>query len=418
MSRILFCTWEGGGHVQPMMLAAQGLAARGHRVRLMSDACNAPEAAALGVPLLPWSDPLSRTDKSPASDRLRDWEAETPMDTIVQLCERVISGPALAYARDVLAALETEPADVIVTQELLFGPMLAAEAAGLPLAIFAANVWSFPTLPGMPPFGAGMAPPTDDNEIALHAMVAQTTRTIFQMGLPALNAARAELGLMPLANLFDQLAYARRILLATSRAFDFAPDPLAEPFRYVGPYVADPVGVEPYAPPPGDDRPLVLVSFSSLYQAQEAAIGRIIEALGGLDVRALVTTGPTVDPGQFSPPANVAVVRTAPHHALLPHAAAFITHCGHGSTLRPLMAGVPLLCLPMGRDQNDNAIRAVSRGAGLQLPPDARPDVIAAALSRLLSEPAFREAATTLGAAIRRDEAARSAEDEIEALVG
>ena len=417
MTRFLFCTWEGGGHVQPMMLAAQGLVKRGHDVRLISDACNAPEAGVLGVPFRAWSGPLSRTDKTPASDRLRDWEAETPLDTIHQLCDRVITGPALAYANDVLAALEEAPADLIITQELLFGPMIAAEAAGLPLAIFAANVWSFPTLPGMPPFGAGMAPPTDDNEVALHAMVVQTTRLIFQHGLPALNEARAALGLMPLADLFDQLAYARRILLATSRAFDFAPDTLPESFRYVGPYVADPVGVEPYTLRADDSRPLVLVSFSSLYQAQESAIGRILEALGRLDVRGLVTTGPAVDPAAFSPPPNVEVVRTAPHHLLLPHTAVFITHCGHGSTLRPLMAGVPLLCLPMGRDQNDNAIRAVSRGAALMLPPDASPDAVARDVGRLLTEPSFRQVAAKIALQINLDEANRSAETELEALV-
>ena len=42
----------------------------------------------------------------------------------------------------------------------------------------------------------------------------------------------------------------------------------------------------------------------------------------------------------------------------------------------------------------------------------------AVAEARLLAEPGFRRAAETLGADIRRDEAARSAEDEIEALAG
>lgn len=415
MARILFTTWEGGGHVQPMLLAAKGMAARGHAVRVISDAANAPDAAALGVPFRPWSGDLSRPDKSAESDKLRDWEAETPLDTIRNLLDGVIAGPSLAYANDVLAALADEPADLIVTQELLFGPMMAADKAGVPLAILAANIWSFPTLPGQPPFGAGMAPPANDDEAALHAMVAQTTRTIFQMGLPALNSAREALDLAPLADLYDQLNVAKRILLATSRAFDFAPDPLPEPFRYAGPYVADPVWVEPFAAQADDGRPLVLVSFSSLYQAQEKAIGAVLEALGGLDVRGVVTTGPTVDPAAFSPPANVTIVRSAPHAGLLPHAAAFVTHCGHGSTLRPLMAGVPLLCLPMGRDQNDNAARVTARGAGLQLAPDAAAPAIAEALSRLLSEPAFRQAAARLGAAIAAEP--RTAEDEIEALL-
>jgi UDP:flavonoid glycosyltransferase YjiC (YdhE family) len=96
--------------------------------------------------------------------------------------------------------------------------------------------------------------------------------------------------------------------------------------------------------------------------------------------------------------------------------ALFITHAGHGSVLRPLMADVPLLCLPMGRDQNDNAARVAHRGAGLTLPADARPETIAAAVRRLLDEPAFKSAAQALGSAIRADEAARDAAVVLEAL--
>jgi len=158
------------------------------------------------------------------------------------------------------------------------------------------------------------------------------------------------------------------------------------------------------------------VSFSSLYQAQEPVLRAIIAALGQLPVRGVVTTGPTIDPAEFEAPANVAVVRSAPHGALLEDAALFVTHAGHGSALRPLMAGVPLLCLPMGRDQNDNAARVVHRGAGLTLPADADSDAIAAAVRRVLDEPAFRTAAQTLGAAIRADEAARDAAAVLEGL--
>jgi UDP:flavonoid glycosyltransferase YjiC (YdhE family) len=147
-------------------------------------------------------------------------------------------------------------------------------------------------------------------------------------------------------------------------------------------------------------------------------LGAIIAALGDLPVRGVVTTGPTLDPAEFVSPANVAVVRSAPHGALLEGAALFITHAGHGSTLRPLMAGVPLLCLPMGRDQNDNAARVAHRGAGLTLPADAGPETIAAAVRRLLDEPAFKTAAEALGAAVRADEAARNAAALLERLAG
>lgn len=415
MTRFLFTTWEGGGHVQPMLLVARDLAARGHAVLVLSDPCNAPDAAPLGVPFGAWTTAPFQTGKTRDDDRLKDHEADNPLAVIQRLLDRVMAGPALAYANDTLAAIDAFAPDVVVSQELLLGPMAAAEARGLPLALLAANVWSLPTIPGAPPFGAGMLPAANDEERAMHAMVGQMSRTFFQAGLPDLNAARAALGLPPLGDLFAQLDVAKATLLATSKAFDFAPEPLPAPFAHVGPYLADPAWVEPFTPPPGD-APLVMVSFSSLYQAQEPVLRAIIAALGRLPVRGVVTTGPTIDPAEFEAPDNVAVVRGAPHGELLKGAALFVTHAGHGSTLRPLMAGVPLLCLPMGRDQNDNAARVTHRGAGLTLPADASVDAIAAALCRLLDEPAFKAAAETLGAAIRADEVARDAAAALEAL--
>lgn len=415
MARYLFTTWEGGGHVQPMLLVARDLTERGHQVLALSDPCNALDAAALGVPFRAWTTAPFQTGKSRDDDRLKDHEADNPLEVIQRLLDRVMTGPALAYARDTLAAIDAFAPDVVVSQELLLGSMAATEARGRPLALLTANIWSLPTMRGAPPFGAGMLPAADDEERAMHAMVGQMSRTFFQAGLPALNAARQALGLPPLADLFEQLDVARAILLATSKAFDFTPEPLPAPFIHVGPHLADPAWIEPFVAPPGD-APLVVVSFSSLYQAQEPVLRAIISALGDLPVRGVVTTGPTIDPAEFEAPDNVAIVRGASHGALLREAALFVTHAGHGSTLRPLMAGVPLLCLPMGRDQNDNAARVTHRGAGLTLPADASSETIAAALHRLLDEPAFKTAAEALGAAIRADEASRGAAAALEAL--
>lgn len=416
MARFLFTTWEGGGHVQPLLLVARDLQDRGHQVLIVSDACNDVDAEALALPFRAWTTAPSQTGKSREDDRLKDHEADNPLEVINRLIDRVIAGPALAYAHDTLAAIETFKPHAVVSQELLFGAMAAAESCGLPLALFTANIWSLPTLAGVPPFGAGMLEATSDEERAMHAMVSQMSRGFFQAGLPALNAAREALGLAPLADLFEQLDKADRILMGTSRAFDFAPEPLQAPFAYAGPYLADPAWTEPFAPPAGE-APLIIVSFSSLYQAQEAPLTGVIEALGRLPVRGVVTTGPTLSPEEFPAPANVTVVRSAPHGALLSETSLFITHAGHGSALRPLMAGVPLLCLPMGRDQNDNAARVVSRGAGLRLSPDAGVDAIAEAITVLLDTPGYRIAARTLGEAIRRDADARSATAALEGLV-
>jgi hypothetical protein len=68
-----------------------------------------------------------------------------------------------------------------------------------------------------------------------------------------------------------------------------------------------------------------------------------------------------------------------------------ITHGGLGTTLRALAHGIPLLLLPLGRDQQFNAGRVVELGAGMRLPVESSPDEIALALVELLAQPQFRE---------------------------
>ena len=89
-------------------------------------------------------------------------------------------------------------------------------------------------------------------------------------------------------------------------------------------------------------------------------------------MRGLVTTGPAIPTGSIDAPPNVTVVERAPHSEVLRHASAVVTHAGHGTVLKALAAGVPVVALPLGRDQLDNAARVVHHGAGLRLKPKAR----------------------------------------------
>ena len=97
-----------------------------------------------------------------------------------------------------------------------------------------------------------------------------------------------------------------------------------------------------------------------------------------------MTTGPAIDPGELVAAGNVRVVRSAPHGPLIDQAAAVVTHCGHGTTLKSLAAGVPMVCIPMGRDQDDTAARVVHHGAGVRLSPTASAGAIRAAVTKVL----------------------------------
>jgi MGT family glycosyltransferase len=269
--------------------------------------------------------------------------------------------------------------------------------------------------PGVPPFGTGLMPATDEVERRRHEELTAIMMAGWDEALPALNAARSEQGLEPLEHVLDQGRSVARVLVMTSRAFDFI-GPLPPAVKHVGPRLDDPAWAGEWTGPPGAD-PLVLVALSADFQNQEDLLRRIVAAVGELPIRAVVTTGQGIDPGSIPASANVQVVRAAPHSEILREAALAITHCGHGVTIKALAAGVPLVCLPMGRDQLDVAARVVHAGAGLRLEPSAAPDEIAAAADRVLADGSYRRAAERIAGVIIEETATDLAVAEIEAVL-
>lgn len=401
----LFTVWEGGGNVPPTLAVARKLIAAGHRVRVMSDACNRPEAEAVGAEFIAWTLAPSRTDKSAASDIIADWEANDPFEALGRVFERIMFGPSGEYARDVVAEINRARPDAVVTSEMLFGAMAGAEAARVPLALFCPNVPLFP-VEGVPPIGPGLTPARTAEERAMHADISQGLAQVFNQGLPALNAARRSVGLTALDHVLAQPARAASILFGTARAFDFAPPALPPRHYYVAPQLHDTARAEDWTSPwpAGDTRPLAVLSFSTTFQNQGAALQKVIDAFAGLPLRLLVTLGPALDPTDFRMGDNVQLVAQAPHGVVMTEAALVIAHGGHGTVMRGLVNDCPLLVMPMGRDQTDNAVRVEARGAGLTLDPkSARVEDIRAAVLRLTQEASFAESARHLGTAIRAE---------------
>lgn len=417
MMNFLLATWEGGGSVTPMLTVARKLADRGHRVRVMSDRCNRPEAEAVGVAFVPWRRAPSRIDRSRESDVFRDWEAETPQEQIGRVLERVWAGPALQYAEDLIEELRREPADLVVSSELLMGVMAGCEAIGQRFVALTCNINLFGT-PGVPPVGPGLTSAATPEEEAFHREVAAGNQQMFDAGLPALNAARKALGLSPLLHLADQLEVAEALLLGTSAAFDFAPPSLPDHVRYVGPQLADPPWAAPWQSPwPVDDvRPLVLVAFSTTFQDHVGVLQAIIDGAAALPVRLLVTLGDTISPDELVPAANCALVHSAPHNDVMPEASLVITHGGHGTVTRALMHLKPLIVVPHGRDQNDNAARVTARGAGIILPAGSPAYEFRTAIEYMLANARYADAARALGERVADDVNNSPAAEELERL--
>ena len=102
-----------------------------------------------------------------------------------------------------------------------------------------------------------------------------------------------------------------------------------------------------------------------------------------------------------------------PHPAVLPHASLVITHAGHGTVMAAIGAGVPLVCVPMGRDQPAVAARVTHHGLGVRVDPEAGIEDLRSAIRHVLGEPAYQRAARRMAAAL---EPANRVIEETEAL--
>jgi MGT family glycosyltransferase len=416
--RFLFVMWDGGGNVPPELAVARRLIGRGHAVRVLGDPTLEAEARAAGCAFSPWTTAPHRTTRDRSGDVFKDYQYTNPLKMMNAYLQLFLAEPAPRWINDTMAEIQARPIDAVVVDFGIPAALIAVEKCKVPSAMLMPNIWIIPT-PGIPPFGPGLMPAKGWPGRMRDAILMRMTNRLFGKALPAINAARASLGLAPMQNIYDQWLAVDAVLVQTLPSFDFTSDAMPRHVSYVGPELVDPNWIEPWRSPFADDdrRPLVLVGLGSTFQNQAGLQQRIIDALAKLPVRAVVTLGPTIRPSEVIASDNVVVVQSAPHTQLLEQASLLVTHCGHGTTMKGLAAGVPLVCIPMGRDQNDTAARVVHSGAGVRLKPTASVKNISRAIKRTLETPSYRKAAVAIAQAIATRQGCADAVERLESLV-
>ncbi|HEY6423547.1 MAG TPA: glycosyltransferase, partial [Pseudonocardiaceae bacterium] len=130
----------------------------------------------------------------------------------------------------------------------------------------------------------------------------------------------------------------------------------------------------------------------------EAALAGLRE----LPVNVVLTLGPGADPRRFGPqPPHVLIADYVSQALLLPLCSLVVSHGGAGSIHGALCHGLPQLILPQGADNFLGAAACERAGVAVALQPgELTPDAVAAAVRRLLTEPAFGTAARTIQAEI------------------
>jgi len=408
--RFLLTSWGNPGNLNPLLTAARRLRQKGHHVRILGEPSHQEETAKAGFDALSW--------RSPPAPLLPDASAKDPAwAEVCVLVRRIMFGSAIDYAADTMDALRSEPTDAVLSNDFLVGPVIAAEAMGLPCALLAPHICVRP-LDGVPTNTSGLIPNnTPEYQTAEHTVRSRFI-DLMSSQLPVLNRARAKFGLGPLGDVFDHYDRVDRMLIGISTAFDFPASRLPANLRYVGPLLDPPAWARPWTAPWSGHpvRPRILVSLSTSFQNQLAMLRRIIAALATMDLDAVVTAGPAMAEETIAAPPNVSILHSAPHDTVMKEVSVVVTHGGHGTVTRSLLNNVPMLVIPMGRDQADNAARVVARGAGLSLADTATEAEIIGAVRRLVTEPHFQAAAARLGKTIASDLASPVLVAEMEAI--
>ncbi|MFJ8011346.1 nucleotide disphospho-sugar-binding domain-containing protein [Streptomyces sp. NPDC096339] len=144
-------------------------------------------------------------------------------------------------------------------------------------------------------------------------------------------------------------------------------------------------------------RPRVVVTLGTVLTELDGvrAIGRLIEAAASADAEFLLAVGDADLTPLGTLPDNVRPLPWVPLAELLTVSDALIHHGGSGTMLTALQAGLPQLLLPQGADHFANADALTATGAALR---SASDDVDSPLLTRLVTDPALREAAARLRA--------------------
>ena len=220
----------------------------------------------------------------------------------------------------------------------------------------------------------------------------------------------------------DALWQPRERIISTSlAAFDGAPIAGWEMVRHAGPVLEDEKFVVPRALPwPSvDPTPLVMVSFSTMFEQRNAdKMQRTLDGLADFQVHVVATTAAIVAPSELAVPDNAVVLDYAAHDPIVKRAALVVTHGGHGTAMRALRHGVPMILIPgLAGDQPFVAAAIQEFGAGLALPGDAGVEAIHEAAHRILSTPSFKQNAQERAKALAGIDGAANAADEVESLL-
>ena len=164
--------------------------------------------------------------------------------------------------------------------------------------------------------------------------------------------------------------------------------------------------------------PMVFTLGSTAVHAGLDFLRESLEAVRQLGQRAVLLTGSPEMRSQLPQqlPATIHAVEYADHSSLFPRASVVIHHGGIGTSAEALRAGRPVLVVPHGFDQPDNAARLHRLGVAEILPARRyRASRAAPLLNQLLQQPEYLRRARDCAGVIQNEDGALAVADVITA---
>jgi UDP:flavonoid glycosyltransferase YjiC (YdhE family) len=384
--RIFLAAFGEPGHAFPMLALGSRLVARGHAVTFETWTRWREYVEAEGMQFVP----------APAHPVARPWGPPLTED----------DGVVLA-ARETQRTVADLGPHAVVHDILTVAPALAGELEGRPVATLIPHVHPAGA-PGFPPYALGARLPRTPIGRRLWASLRGWMEQGLRQGREELNATRANLGLPPVDRLHGGLSQAL-CLVGTFPQLEY-PRVWPAATHVVGPIMWEP----PYGrtePPPGGG-PLVLVAPSTAQDPEHRLLRAALAGLGGESIRVLATWNRRPLPGPAPVAANTRLVEWISYSQTMPNCALVICHAGHGTMIRALSCGAPVLAVPHAGDMAENAARADWAGVGVRLPWRLLgPQTLRLAVRHALADQSLAARARELAAwAAAHDGAVRAAE--------
>jgi UDP:flavonoid glycosyltransferase YjiC (YdhE family) len=149
------------------------------------------------------------------------------------------------------------------------------------------------------------------------------------------------------------------------------------------------------------ERPRVYVTLGTVVFGATHAIDAALGVLDERDVDVLVAVGPEGDPDALKRRGErIRVERFVDQARVIPLVDAVVHHGGSGTALAALSAGLPMVVMPQGADQFQNAEALQAMGVARAFLPGMPADVLAEHIDGALTDPSMKAASRTFAAEI------------------